>query len=118
MTDIATYNQSGVASELMLKHKMEQAKASLSSAAEGPKSANEKRLRETAEDFEAMFLSQMLQPMFEGIEVSDTMGGGSAEKTFRGMMVTEMGRGMARAGGIGLADTIYKEMLKMQEASL
>ena len=30
----------------------------------------------TAKDFESMFMSQMLQPMFEGLGVDPTFGGG------------------------------------------
>ena len=37
------------------------------------------RVRETAEAFEASFLSQMLKPMFEGLSTDGPFGGGEAE---------------------------------------
>jgi len=77
---------------------------------------DKKLLRQTAEDFEAVFLSQMMQPMFNTIPTDGLMGGGHAESVYRGMMVDEMGKSLARAGGVGIADTVYREMLKMQEA--
>ncbi len=73
------------------------------------------KIREKAKEFEAVFISQMLSPMFEGIEVDDNFGGGHAEKMFRGMQVTEMAKAISEGGGIGIADAIVKEMLKMQE---
>jgi hypothetical protein len=32
------------------------------------------------------------------------------------MMLEHYGKSMARAGGIGLADSVYRTMLQMQEA--
>lgn len=71
--------------------------------------------RQAAEQFEAVFLSQMLQPMFETIPTDSFMGGGHAEKVYRGMMVDEMGKQIAKQGGVGIADTVYREILKLQE---
>jgi flagellar protein FlgJ len=84
--------------------------------ASGNGAADHKVLRQTAEDFEAVFLSQMLQPMFQTVPTDGPMGGGPAEQIYRGMMVDEMGKSIAKSGGIGIADSVYREMLKMQEA--
>lgn len=69
-----------------------------------------------AQDFEAFFLGQVLQPMFANIDVEPPFGGGHAEQIWRSMMVDEMGKAMARAGGIGIADSVKREILRMQEA--
>jgi len=74
-----------------------------------------KRMRETAEDFESVFLTEMLRPMFENIEASAPFGGGAGEKIYRDMQVDEYGKALSRSGGIGLADSIMREMIKMQE---
>lgn len=73
------------------------------------------RTRETAEAFEASFLSQMLKPMFEGLSTDGPFGGGEAESTWRGFLVDAMAKQTVKAGGIGLADRVMTEMLKMQE---
>ncbi|MBX9801614.1 MAG: rod-binding protein [Caulobacteraceae bacterium] len=73
------------------------------------------RMRETAEAFEASFLSQMLKPMFEGLSTEAPFGGGEAEGTWRGFLVDAMAKQTVRAGGIGLADQVVAQMLKMQE---
>lgn len=74
-----------------------------------------RKIRETAEEFEAQFLSQMLQPMFEGIQVEEPFGGGSAEKMWQSMLVQEYGKSLAKSGGIGLADEVQKQLLRAQE---
>lgn len=74
-----------------------------------------KRMKETAEDFEAVFISEMLRPMFENIEAAAPFGGGAGEKIYRDMQVDEYGKAISRSGGIGLADSIMREMIKMQE---
>jgi len=71
--------------------------------------------RKAAEQFEAVFLSQMLAPMFETVPTDSFMGGGQAESVYRGMMVEEMGKSLAKQGGIGIADSVFREILKLQE---
>ena len=60
----------------------------------------------------------MMQPMFANIDVEEPFGGGNAEKIWRTMMVDEYGKSMAKSGGIGIADTVYREILRAQEAQL
>jgi len=72
-------------------------------------------MRKTAEDFEASFLSQMLKPMFEGLQTDGPFGGGEGETTWRSFLIDAMAKQAVKAGGIGLADTVMTEMLKMQE---
>lgn len=48
------------------------------------------------QDFESMFMTQMLQPMFETVDVDDTFGGGHAEQIMRSFMVQEYGKTMAK----------------------
>jgi Rod binding domain-containing protein len=70
--------------------------------------------RQVAEEFETMFVAQMLAPMFESLETDGITGGGSAEKAFRPMLVDEYAKEMSKQGGIGLADQVYTEILRMQ----
>lgn len=82
----------------------------------GEESGEERTLRKAAEDFEAVFLSQMLAPMFAGLKTDGLFGGGHAEGIYRAMMIDEMGSAIARSGGIGIADSIYEQLLRLQEA--
>ena len=71
--------------------------------------------RKIAEDFEAVFLSQMLQPMFEGIKPEAPFGSGNSEAMWRSMQIEEYGKAITKAGGIGIADSVYREIIKLQE---
>ncbi|MBE1237588.1 rod-binding protein [Phaeovibrio sulfidiphilus] len=71
--------------------------------------------RRTAQEFEAFFISQMLQPMFQELNSEPPFGGGNAERIWRSMMVDEYGSMIARNGGVGIADAVMREMLKSQE---
>jgi len=75
-----------------------------------------REVRKVAEDFEAVFLSQMLKPMFENIEAAEPFNGGPAAKMWKDMQVQEYGKAIARAGGVGIADQVFREMMKAQEA--
>ncbi len=71
--------------------------------------------RKTAQDFEAMFLGQMMQPMFEPLSTAAPFGGGHAEKMWRSFMIDEYGKAMAKSGGVGIADTVQRQILMAQE---
>lgn len=74
------------------------------------------KIQKTAQDFEAMAIGQMLSPMFATIDHSKTMfGGGNGEEAWRPMWVNALAKQMAANGGIGLANPIMQQMLRMQE---
>ena len=84
---------------------------------QAPPPAPTARMRETAEAFEASFLAQMLKPMFEGLKTDGMFGGGQGEETWRSFMIEAMAKQTVQAGGIGLADQVVAQMLRMQEQS-
>jgi len=77
----------------------------------------EDKARKAAQDFESFFLSQMFGFMSAGIKTDGPMGGGQAEATWRSFLNDQYGRQMAKNGGVGIADMVYSQMLKMQEAA-
>lgn len=76
---------------------------------------NKDAARKAAEQFEAVYLAQMMAPMFETLPTDGAMGGGHAESVYRGMFVEEVSKEIAKQGGIGIADSVYREILKLQE---
>ena len=76
---------------------------------------NLQQMRKTANDFEAVFIAQMLQPMFQNLGAEEPFGGGHGEDVWRSMQVQEYGKAITEAGGIGVADAVLREMIKMQE---
>ena len=90
--------------------------ASGSLAAAGKLSnADPKDVAKTARDFEAVFLTQMLQQMFAQVPTDKIFGGGQAEETWRTLLLDEYGKVFAKSGGIGIAAQVQKELLRAQE---
>ncbi len=67
-------------------------------------------------EFEQMFLSQMLSQMFAGIKSDGMFGGGFGEEMFRSLQVDEFARGLTQRGGVGIAESVTRELLRLQEA--
>jgi len=82
-----------------------------------PTGGSDAEIRQAAKEFEAVFLAQMLKPIFDGLETDGPFGGGQAEETYRGLLVEEYGKAIAQAGGVGIADQVAREMLKLQEVA-
>jgi flagellar protein FlgJ len=72
--------------------------------------------RKTAQEFEAFFLSQMFEVMSAGVKTDGPMGGGQAEGKWRSFLNDEYGKTMSKGRGIGIANMVYDQMIKMQEA--
>lgn len=90
--------------------------ASRSNGPDRPRGAQTpEQIRATAEEFEAVFLAQMMEQMM-GESTETSFGGGPGEAAFKGMLNEEYAKVMAKAGGIGLADNLAREMLALQEA--
>ena len=79
--------------------------------------SNPEEARKAAENFEAVFVSQMVSHMFAGIKEDEMFGGGQAGDMYRSMLNDEYGRAIAKSGGIGVANQVMQQILKMQEGS-
>ena len=67
------------------------------------------RLHKLAKDLEATFLSEMLS--YAGLgKQSDSFGGGIGEEQFGSFLRQEQATAMVTAGGIGLAESLFKAM--------
>ncbi len=77
--------------------------------------ANQVEARAAAVSFEALFLSQMLSQMTAGLKTDGPFGGGFGETIYRSMLNEQYGATLAARGGVGIADAVYREMLKYQE---
>lgn len=78
--------------------------------------ARTEQARKAAVSFESVTIGELLQPMFDTIDTSKGMfGGGAAEQQFRSLQVLEIGKQIANSGGIGIADSVYRQILAMQE---
>jgi peptidoglycan hydrolase FlgJ len=76
------------------------------------------RLRKQAVELEGVFLNTLMKEMFSSIKTDEgSFGGGFAEETWRGMQAEQFAGALAETGGIGLADQLMGDLLRLQEAS-
>jgi Rod binding domain-containing protein len=73
------------------------------------------KARKQATDFEAMFLNSMFSQMFTGIDGEGPFGGAGATGVWRSFLSDEYAKSFAKAGGVGLADHVYRALLAQQE---
>jgi Rod binding domain-containing protein len=78
--------------------------------------AKEAKARAAAQDFEAVFLNSMFQHMFTGIDGDGPFGGSGAVGVWRSVLTDEYAKSFAKAGGIGIADQVYRTLMAQQEA--
>lgn len=71
-------------------------------------------MRRAADAFEASFLAEMLKGAGLG-KTPDAFGGGAGEDQFASFLRQEQARGIVRAGGIGLSETIFQALQEAQE---
>lgn len=103
----------------LMQAQMAQSKAAQAQTSAKNMSENEMaKFEAAAKDFEAMFVTEMMKPMFENLKPDPRFGGGKGEEIFQGMMLQEYGKMMAETGQLGIADNIKQELIRMQaEAS-
>jgi len=70
-----------------------------------------------AKQLEGVFLNTLTSTMFSSIKTDGTFGGGFGEETWRSMQSEQMADSIAQSGGIGLADSITRSLLDVQEAA-
>ncbi len=75
------------------------------------------QIAKTAQDFEASFIAAMLKPMFDSLPTDGPFGGGQAEGMWRSFLTDAIGKQIAKSGGVGVADSVQREMLKLQGLS-
>jgi flagellar protein FlgJ len=85
-------------------------------AAGKPTATGQAKARAAAQDFEAVFLNSMFQQMFTGIEGDGPFGGKGATGVWRSFLTDEYSKSFAKAGGIGIADQVYRSLIAQQEA--
>jgi peptidoglycan hydrolase FlgJ len=75
------------------------------------------KAKAAAQNFEAMFLNTMFQEMQTGIDGDGPFGGSGALKVWRSFLTDQYATTFAKAGGIGIADHVYQELLRQQGIS-
>ena len=68
------------------------------------------RLYKVSQEFEAIFIKQMLNVMRKSVSKTGLMDGGMAEEIFEDMLYDEYAQKMAETGSFGIANMIYRQL--------
>ncbi|OQY38555.1 MAG: hypothetical protein B6229_05650 [Spirochaetaceae bacterium 4572_7] len=74
------------------------------------KNSSDKELMETCQDFEAMFIKQMLDSMKKTVNKSGLIKENMGEEVFDDMLYDEYAKNMAATSSFGIAKTMYKQL--------
>ena len=89
--------------------------AAMSAANAAVASGDADAIRQSSVEFESVFLSAMLAPMFETLSTNGPFGGGEAEQTWRGLLSEQYAGSIARSGGVGIAESVLQQLVALQE---
>lgn len=80
------------------------------------KDAVAKKAHAVAADFESVYIGDAFKAMFKDVSV-DPLNGKSdnSNETWRDMMIDQYAKDFVKKGGIGIADSIAAELIKIQE---
>ncbi len=74
--------------------------------------ARKAKLRKAAQGFEAIFARQLLKNMRSSLSGDGMFGAGSIGEIYSDMMDNAIGEQISKRGSLGLADVIYRQMIK------
>lgn len=67
------------------------------------------KMREVCQEFESVFVSYLLQSMRKTVQ-NNAEGDGFSREVYTSMMDEEIAKIVAKGPGIGLADTLYRQL--------
>ncbi|MEN2786116.1 rod-binding protein [Sphingomonas qilianensis] len=68
----------------------------------------------TAREFEAVFIGEVTKIMLESANTDTGFSGGHGEEMFRGVLAEELGKEIAKRGGVGLAPAVMDQIIRLQ----
>lgn len=74
-----------------------------------------KQAHAAAQDFEAVFLTNMFENMFEGLDDDGPFGSGAGNGVWRSMLTEQYAKTISASGGIGITSQIERQLVGLQE---
>jgi flagellar protein FlgJ len=75
------------------------------------------KAKATATDFEAMFLNSMFSQMTSGLKGEGPFGDTAGTGVWRSMLTEQYSKQFAKAGGVGIANEVYRTLIVTQAKS-
>jgi peptidoglycan hydrolase FlgJ len=75
------------------------------------------KTKNTATNFEAMFLNSMFSEMTTGLKGDGPFGNTPGTGVWRGMLTEQYSKSFAKAGGIGISHEVFRDLILQQARS-
>lgn len=69
-----------------------------------------------AQDFETVFLTNMFENMFDGLDDDGPFGSGAGNGPWRSMLTEQYAKSISQSGGVGVAKHIERQLVSLQES--
>ena len=79
--------------------------------------AAQAKAKATATDFEGMFINSMFSQMTSGLKGDGPFGDTPATGVWRSMLTEQYSKNFAKAGGVGISDQVFRELILQQAKS-
>jgi flagellar protein FlgJ len=76
----------------------------------------QQKAKTASQDFESVFLNSMFQQMFSGVKGEGPMGDTAGTGPWRSMLTEEYSRNIAKSGGVGISDDVFRTLIMQQAA--
>ena len=83
----------------------------------GKAAEDDARLKKACQEMESVFLNMLLKSMRSTIAKTELGGSNLQQDTMQSMFDMEMTRNMAAAGGVGIADMMYRSLTRSSQAA-
>ena len=75
------------------------------------------KIDHAAQEYESVFIGEMLKYAFDTVPQDGMFNGGQGESVGRSFLTQEYAKKISQAGGIGLADHVKSELIRLQANS-
>lgn len=79
------------------------------------KPAERARLRQAAQEFEAVFVGHMLKTMRQSFPQAGLFPSGAGQKLYQDLADQELARAMSRGGGLGLGEVLVRGLTRADQ---
>jgi flagellar protein FlgJ len=73
------------------------------------------KLKKACTEFEALFIQEVLKFMRQTIPVSGISGPGAGKEVYQSLLDQELGKSLAKKGGLRIGEMVYRQMLRKEE---
>jgi Rod binding domain-containing protein len=85
-------------------------------AHQAPANSGKDKIKAVSQDFETIFLTNMFENMFDGLEDDGPFGSGAGNGPWRSMLTEQYAKSIAQSGGVGVAKQIERQLVSLQES--